>query len=691
MADKGSDEVYRFTPLRLLGANKWLRVGTDAPGIRFAVWAPHAQKVETVIAAPDANGYIWADGRGVAETHPMARDGNGVWSTDPGDPALTDYSRYAGARYMFRVTREDGSVAFRSDIYSRSQVGTGTVNPETAEWDGNAASLECTKSCSVVKDPDLVYPGEEAEAAPVVQEDFWSHEFSPLRPLPSRVEELVIYEMHIAGLWSGSDGPGTIREALGMLDYLQRLGVNAVELLPVSSFEGGPGWGYGTSHFHAVKYDPEGRDILKLFVRECHRRGMAVIADVVYNHYSPDSERVHWMYDTTRHDRNMYYFYHGSQEDYPDFPEGGYCDNYSTGYLPNMASEEVRAMLIGSAVALLLDYHVDGFRMDLTQALHSFNVLHKDGSPVPEANQNGIRFMREWVRALRLCKRSVFLLAEDHSDWNMMARAQFLGGIGFSAVWWSEWYHQLIGDATQDNAKARLLKRAGYGTSKPLRMNVMAGMMAGSPGWVVYHESHDEVGNSENSARNIMVALNGMLFDNTRPWGEARCRVVAGMTLLSAGTPMFFMGDEVCASKPYRHDDFLQNREDYHALRETTGGGMFRWYRDLIWLRVANAGLRSTAVAILKIHNKQRILAWHRWQGDQEFVDVASLNNNAYAAGFVLAHRNLKGKTWIEVLNSDDVVYGGSGMRNEEEISSAEGSLNVRIPANGMVVLARKG
>jgi len=688
-------QSYHLTECRRLGANKCRREGSDAPGIRFSVWAPHAREVETVIAAADT-GYIWNDGRGVVEIFPMTRDNSGIWSTDVDNPALTDYERLRHARYMFKITREDGSVAFRTDIYSRCQVGKGGVNPEaggtleTPAWDGDLQTLQSTKSCSAVKDPDMVNAAVDGQDAWTDEATFWSGEYSHLRPTPTNLEDLVIYEMHIAGLGAGREGPGTLVDAMGMLDYLVELGINAVELLPVSEFEGAAGWGYGSSHFHAVKYDREGRDLFKLFVRECHKRGIVVIVDVVYNHYSPDSERVHWMYDAVRHDHNSYYYYHGKQEDYPgNFPEGGYCDNFSTGYLPNVGEEMVRAMLISSAAALLLEYHVDGFRMDLTQALHSFNVLHKDGSPVPEANESGIRFMREWTRTLRLFKPGVFLLAEDHSGWNALTRAQNLGGIGFNATWWVEWYHQVIGDADQDSSRARLLLNAGYGTAKPLRMKVMSGMLTGSPGHVVYHESHDEAGNSNGSARTIEIAVNHMLFDNTRSWGEARCRVVAGMTILSAGIPMFFMGEEVGASKPYRHDDFLANREDYMELRNGVGGAMFRYYRDIIRLRLENAGLRSSNIAILKVNNTQRMIAWHRWVADREFVVVASLNNTPFGE-YSISHRNLKGKVWVEVLNSDARLYGGSGMHTEGERDSSDGTLHICLPANSLVVLARK-
>ena len=694
----GNHEIYRLSPCRALGANTYFPGGTggEAPGIRFSVWAPHAQKVETVIAAAGSGGYIRADGTGVEKVFPMSRNVSGIWSTSPDEAELADFAAWTGKPYMFRVTREDGSVAFRTDLFSRRQTGYGGKDPEHDEWNGQASDLDSTKSCSVVVDPDCAMDpagspdSTDGNETCVDAEHFWRHEFNPLNPIPSRLEDMVIYEMHVAGLGAGHEGPGTLEDALGMLDYLADLGVNTVELLPMSSFEGVAGWGYGTAHYCAGKYDHQGRDLFKRFVRACHRRGMAVIVDVVYNHYTPESERVQWMYDSTRHDHNGWYFYQGSQDDYPDFPEGGYCDNLSTGYLPNMREEIVRGLFIGSALALALEDHVDGFRMDLTQALHSFNVLHKDGSPVPEANEAGIRFMREWSRALRLFRPGILLLAEDHSGWDELARSQKNGGVGFDASWWSEWYHQLIGDSSQDDSKARLLHNAGFGTNRPLRMNIFAGMMMASPGRVVYHESHDESGNSEHSARNMQVAVGGMLLDNTRPWAEARCRAVAGMTLLAAGTPMFFMGEEVCAREPYRHDDFLEHREEYKAMREAAGRSMFRFYRDLIRLRLDTPALRSPLVEIIKVHNQNRVLVWRRWLGDEEYLIAASLNNNVLD-GYSITHRSLRGKNWAELVNSDNSVYGGSGLLNEGELDAGDaGTLTLRLPASSIVMLSRR-
>ena len=110
----------------------------------------------------------------------------------------------------------------------------------------------------------------------------------------------MIYELHIDGLGIGRNAErGILDDALDLLYYLVTLGVNCVELLPLSQYEGWTGWGYGTSHDDmAIEYAGGGRDQFKHFVKACHQRGIAVLMDVVYNHYTPDGERAEWAYDS---------------------------------------------------------------------------------------------------------------------------------------------------------------------------------------------------------------------------------------------------------------------------------------------------------------------------------------------------------------------------------------------------------
>ena len=121
-----------------------------------------------------------------------------------------------------------------------------------------------------------------------------------------------------ADLASAAPGRGTIQDAMNLIPYLRDLGVNCVELMPMAEYEGAANWGYTTSHYMAVEYAGGGRDQFKYFVRECHRNGIAVLLDVVYNHYTFDSERAEWAYDSNAPENNIYYWYEGRASDYPN-------------------------------------------------------------------------------------------------------------------------------------------------------------------------------------------------------------------------------------------------------------------------------------------------------------------------------------------------------------------------------------
>ena len=721
----GQTERYYLTHCRRLGANKLYASGSNAPGIRFAVWASNATSVD-VVRGEVEGGYIWNDGRGVSAAHPLRRGDDGVWSADPfTDPTLADFASFDHTPYMFRIRRDDGSVAYRTDLYSRCQIGSGRVNPEApgANWSGRREDLHGLKSCSVVVDPERVCrPFRQIDAGGqpvwpetewVSTEEFWSDEFDPRRPMPTRLQDLVIYELHVDGLGVGRNPRGMLEDAIAILDYLAELGINAVELLPLSEYEGWSSWGYGTSHYLAVEYAGGGRDQFKHFVRECHRRGIAVIFDVVYNHFTHDGERAQWAYDSTAHERNIYYWYEGRPSDYPAYEEaarrhpeqtpaghGGYLDNLSTGYAPRYWDEMVRKLFISSAAQLVTEFHIDGFRVDQTTSIHSYPVRHADGQPVDSARAFGAKFLREWTRTLRLLKPDVFLIAEDHSGWDAVTQSSEDSGLGFDAVWYADYYHHLIGDAQNDTSRARLLKLAGYGDNRALNISWFAGALAaGANGRVVYHESHDEAGNSYYedggrrvaSARTIVVAVNGApLIGDTRRYAEARTHFAAGVTLLGPGVPMFFMGEEVGASEPYRFNDFLAHREDFQALREGEGGRLYRFYRDVIRLRLRQPSLRSTNLDIVYVHDADRLLVFRRWDGPEDFLVVASLSNRDFADGYEIRSSRIADGIWQEVLNSDVPAYGGRGLTNAGTLRSQGGVFAPRIPANSVLVFQRR-
>ncbi|MEW5931535.1 MAG: alpha-amylase family glycosyl hydrolase [Gemmatimonadota bacterium] len=694
----GRHERYFLTWSRRLGAQKLYTDPAAPPSIRFAVWAPNAQAVDVVFAARD-HGYVADDGAGIHPAMPviqlrLGEEEEGIWTSEP----VASFDAFTGAPYMFRIRNAQGDTVFRTDVHSRWQAGRGSVDPAEQPWDGDRRTLDGTVSCSVVVDQDVVRAEFEPTTSPpqeIRDEDFWAHEFDPDRPVPTRLEDLVIYELHVGSLGFGSAGGGTLGHAMAFLDYLVDLGVNAVELLPMSEFAGALGWGYGNTHHFVVESSAGGRDQLKHFVRECHRRGIAVLQDVVYNHFDVDASRAVWQYDSTAPEQNVYYWYEGRPADYPD-PAGGYLDNGSSGWTPRFWEEPVRQLFTSSAAEFVEEFHVDGLRVDLTQAIHRDNVLHADNRiGVSAANLFGQKFLREWSRTLRMIRPSVMLVAEDHTGWDAVTRMPDAGGLGFEATWFAAFYHHLIGDADMaPGDAARLLRQAGSGGDEPLAMGRFATELYVSRfDRVVYHESHDEAGNAGGSRRTAVTAVNGAALQGaTRAYAEARSRVAAGLALLSAGTPMFFMGEEVVAQKDYRYDNVLEAREDLWGERAGEGARMFRFYRELIALRRAHPGIRSHEIDVVHAWDLNRVIAFTRREAGSELLVAASLNNHPFADGYVVQTdpARLPAGSWREVFNSDSSAYGGSDVGNfGAAIPAWDGRIELRLPANGFVVLHR--
>jgi len=689
-----AEQRYYLTHVRRLGARK-VRAADGELGFRFAVWAPNAQAVEVVFGDP-AHGYIADDGTGIDATKPvvaLTKTNDGVWSATPDSaPELKNFGDLLGAPYMYRIRRDDGSTVYRTDLHSRGQIGTGDENPNGAPYLGSPAKLNGVVSCSLVVDTEVVSADPSGAGESISEEEFWRDEFNHGTPFPHRIEDMVIYELHVGSLGFGQERPGNFDDALGLLDYLVALGVNAVELLPIAEANGTRTWGYGNSHHFAIESSAGGRDKFRHFVRACHQRGIAVIVDVVYNHYVPNGERAQWQFDSTDDEKNIYYWYEGKKSDYPT-PDGGYIDNMSTGFAPRFHEEMVRKLFTSSAAALLIDFHVDGFRVDQTTSIHAYSVLHSDGRAASAANAEGAKFLRELSRTLRLIKPTTLLTCEDHSEWVLVTEHPDGAGLGFDATWYSNFYHNLIGDTGRGADCANLLRTAGMGGDGELALDRFAGILAAtSRKTVVYHESHDEAGNSEHSGRTLMVAI-AAGKDTPPPTGElraiaeARCRVVAGMTLLAAGTPMFLMGEEIGATKDFTYDGFMENREDLHGERKGAGKYLFRFYADLIRLRRRHRALSTTNIEILHIHNADRVLAFQRWSGPEHYLVVSTLSDFGYPDGYTVSVPNDARGCWREIFSSDAVLYGGGGVSNADEISADDGQVTVKLPARGFVVL----
>lgn len=175
--------------------------------------------------------------------------------------------------------------------------------------------------------------------------------------------DLIIYELLLREFTRNGDKEGNLRLAMEKLDYLAGLGVNAIELMPVQEFDGNDSWGYNPCSFFALDKAYGTREDYKMFIDECHKRGIAVFFDVVYNHATGSFPlaKLYWNGDATA--ENNPWFNVVAKHDYNVYHD------------MNHESEFVRNYVKRNLIYLLDEYNIDGFRFDLTKGFTQKNTL----------------------------------------------------------------------------------------------------------------------------------------------------------------------------------------------------------------------------------------------------------------------------------------------------------------------------
>jgi maltooligosyltrehalose trehalohydrolase len=428
--------------------------------------------------------------------------------------------------------------------------------------------------------------------------------------------EWVIYEIHV-GTFSEE---GTFAGAARRMGELARLGVNAIELMPVAEFPGGRNWGYDGVFPHAVQSSYGGPRGLAELVEECHRHGMAVVVDVVYNHLGPEGQV---------HRQVAPYF----REDL----------RTPWGPAPDFAETEVRRHFVEAARYLASDLHVDGFRVDAVHAV---------------ADR---AFLRELTGELKRLERPVVVIAEsDLNDAAVVLPAE-RGGLGFDAQWADDFHHAVhalltgervgyYGDFGEPHHLARAIANGWVyaGDHSPVRGRPHGTATAGLPGesFVVCIQNHDQIGNRAHGER--LGALVG---------GDDE-RLAAALLLTAPFVPLLFMGQEDGETAPFlfftshsdpvlidgirsgRAREFASFGWDPAGLPDPQDPATFErsrprgqasplreLYRRLLGLRRDHPALRRadrerTAVELVG----DRLLVVHRWSpGGEQALVAASL------------------------------------------------------------------
>jgi maltooligosyltrehalose trehalohydrolase len=400
----------------------------------------------------------------------------------------------------------------------------------------------------------------------------------------------VIYELHIGTFTE----EGTLDGAIGRLDYLVELGITHLELMPVASFEGNHGWGYDGVALFAVHEPYGGPEAMKRFVNAAHEKGVAVLLDVVYNHFGPVGN------------------YTGKFGPYlvesHRTPWGG------TVNLENAGAHEVRRFFCDNALMWLRDFHVDGLRLD---AVHAF----VDGSAIHFLEQ----LAAEVETLSATLSRGLTLIAESDLNDPRVVIPREAGGLGMDAQWSDDFHHALFAVLTPKPEKGYYADFGELGKlAKALEQNFVydgiysryRGRIHGRPArhlsqhrFLGYIQNHDQVGNRALGDRLREIA------------GFDRAKIAAAFVLTGPFIPMLFQGEEWAASSPFQyfadHDQemarlvsegrkgefaafgwapesipdpeavetFVRSKLKWDEANEGEHAEMLDWYRELIRLR----------------------------------------------------------------------------------------------------------
>ena len=368
------------------------------------------------------------------------------------------------------------------------------------------------------------------------------------------LEGQVLYEMHVGTFTPEGTWAAAAEERAGLVE----LGVTAVEVMPVAEFGGRHGWGYDGVDLFAPTATYGTPDDFRRFVDRAHACGLAVLLDVVYNHFGPDGNYLREFADE--------YFSARRTTDWGDAID-----------FEGPRSGPVREFFVANAVHWISEYHLDGLRLDATQNVYDDGPRH---------------ILVEIGEAARRAAggRGILLVAENESQDARFVRDPERGGYGFDAIWNDDFHHEAV-VAVTGRAEAyytdylgsaqEFVSLAKHGTLFQGQRYEWQRKRRGSPAldvgpasFVAYLENHDQVANSGRGRRIPQVTSPG------------RHRAMTALLLLGPWTPMLFQGQEFAASSP-----FLYFADHAGELGESVRRGRAEFLRQFASLASAAASL----------------------------------------------------------------------------------------------------
>lgn len=511
-------------------------------GVEFRVWAPFAKNVKLILPYLDV-----FDGSNV---HDMLNENDGYWSVLLPDAKPGQNYKYQIDTGSELIQRNDP----RSRILTASENGVSVIAPNDFDWGD-----------------DL------------------------FMPIPR--EQQIIYELHVGTFNRRDSGTqGTFYDAIEKLDYLLELGINMIEIMPVTSMSYSNGWGYNVADVFAIENAYGGRHGLMEFVKACHTKGIGVIVDVVYNHFLSDTL---WRFDGWyENDRGGIYFYNDTRGDTP------------WGSRPDYGRPEVRQFLLDSVVMWLNEFRVDGLRLDSTAYMR--NTSGRNNDPAHDIG-DAWSLLQEITNVAHKVRPGAIIIAEDTSDNEYITKKRHEGGCEFDAQWGLEFPHAI---------------RQMLGLSSPWPTNMAQQIEYIYNGdafqRIVFSDSHDTAANGSKRITEEVTPKNpGSLLT------RRRLLIADAITLTAPGIPMLLQGQEFLQEGEFNDWQELQwdNLKKYPGIVEA--------HKHLIALRKNTygntAGLQGQSVRVFHSDTNNNILGYHRWNFGGPHDDVliiVNFNNN---------------------------------------------------------------
>lgn len=565
------------------------------------VWAPNATSVEVV---GDFNGWGSA---GPAVSLPAV--GNGFHSARV--PGLV-----AGGRYELRIGRQ----------------GTPTPNTrlDPAARDTEHSSLDNRHNKSRVVDP--------------------AHDWSPFQT--PGFDDLILYQCHVGSFSGYRDGhvaPGEVanfQQLQTKLSYIRGLGFNAIQLLPVQEFRADRSWGYNPAFFFALESAYGRPEELRSLVDACHRMGLAVFFDVVYNHISDD-------------DSSFYHF-----DERADGTGDSYLSSFRTdwGMAPAFWQSGIREFFLSNMDMYFREYRADGLRFDSTRTLEAARGWGNDG-------WQAMQFLTWHGKQDYPGK---YLIAEHIGD-----HESILSSAGFHSTWSNEPFDRalraLSGSDVIMNLEALVGNDFGAGRNYAYSWNVIKYLLG----------SHDECGSMRSGSDGKQYFV--QRFGGRGNWyARAKARMAWGLNVTAKGTPMMFMGNE-CHLEGYWHDGQDSNGEhrfDWSIAGDGIGMGMRYFVQAANAARWAHPALRSGHLQVTH-RDPSGVFAFKRYNESGDVLLVIVNASDTTHDGARYGVRTEQPGQWDQVLCSQDAWFGGwdgAGNAFYRPWAQADGMIYVNVP-----------